>query len=142
VNTGVLDQGQVQAGHIASPGMLQPLLVSVDDEEQVECTYLLENTDIQTSRQMDESRHFITTTATTTFTFTFTIIILVIIIIIIRQREKDKSRQERKGCKQVGHTYFLESTDGQTISEKKNHLIPTYSLLTPKIRGIRWNKME
>jgi len=45
VNTGVLDQGQVQAGHIASPGTLQPLLVSAGDEEQVECTCFLENMD-------------------------------------------------------------------------------------------------
>ena len=37
-------------GHIALPGMLQPLLVSAGDEEQVECTYLLENTDGQTDK--------------------------------------------------------------------------------------------
>ena len=35
-------------GHIVSPGMLQPLLVSVGDEEQMECTWFLENTDGQT----------------------------------------------------------------------------------------------
>jgi hypothetical protein len=29
-----------------------------------------------------------------------------------------------------------------SIREKKIHLIPTYSLLTPKIRGIRCSKME
>jgi len=45
VNTGVLDRGQVQAGHIVPPGMLQPLLVSTGDEEQVEHTCFLENTD-------------------------------------------------------------------------------------------------
>src|SRR6267142_6637269 len=48
VNTGVLDQGQVQAGHIVLPGMLQPLLVSVGDEEQVEHTCFLKNMDRQT----------------------------------------------------------------------------------------------
>jgi len=48
VNMGVLDRGQVQVGHIALPGMLQPLLVSIGDEEQVECTCFLENTDGQT----------------------------------------------------------------------------------------------
>src|SRR6266850_4235746 len=33
--------------------MLQPLLVSAGDEEQVECTYLLENMDRWTDRQTD-----------------------------------------------------------------------------------------
>src|SRR6267142_1869217 len=61
VNTGVLDRGQVQVGHIVSPGMLQPLLVSAGDEEQVECTYLLENTDgrmdgrVRTRKQSEPS---------------------------------------------------------------------------------------
>ena len=52
VHMGMLDWGQVQAGHLASPVMLQPSLVSAGDEEQVECTYLLENTDGQTDRQV------------------------------------------------------------------------------------------
>jgi len=55
VNMGVLDQGQVQAGHIVSPRMLQPLFVSIGDEEQVEHTCFLENTDRQTDRQTDAS---------------------------------------------------------------------------------------
>jgi len=59
--------------------------VSAGDEEQVECTYLLKNTDRQTDRQMDESQHFIATTFA--------------VIVIVRQRERDKSRQERKGYK-------------------------------------------
>src|SRR6266850_975032 len=46
VHTGVLNRGQV---HIASPGTLQPWLVSTGDEGQVECTYFLENTDGRTS---------------------------------------------------------------------------------------------
>jgi len=66
--------------------MLQPLLVSAGDEEQVECTYLLENMDGWT----DKSRHFVTATAT------FAIVVLVIVIVVvIRQRERYKSRQER-----------------------------------------------
>src|SRR6267142_632937 len=48
VHTGVLNRGQV---HIASPGTLQPWLVSTGDEGQVECTYLLENTDRRTHQQ-------------------------------------------------------------------------------------------
>ena len=52
VHTGMLDQGRVRAGHLVSPGMPQLLLVSTGDEEQVECTYLLENTDGQTDRQV------------------------------------------------------------------------------------------
>jgi len=65
--------------------MLQPLLVSAGDEEQVECTYLLENMDRQTDRQTDESQHFLAATFA--------------VVIIVRQRERDKSRQERKGYK-------------------------------------------
>jgi len=65
--------------------MLQPLLVSAGDEEQVECTYLLENMD----GQMDESRHFVATA-------TFAVVVLVIVVVVvIRQRERYKSRQER-----------------------------------------------
>jgi len=78
---GLLDRGWVQAGHIASPGMLQPLLVSAGDEEQVKRTYLLENTD----RQTDKSQHFVAAAFT--------------VVIVVRQRERDKSRQERKGYK-------------------------------------------
>src|SRR6266850_3537985 len=55
VNMGVLDRGWVQVGHIALPGMLQPLLVSAGDEEQVECTCFLENTDRQTDGKTDTS---------------------------------------------------------------------------------------
>jgi len=65
--------------------MLQPLLVSAGDEEQVKRTYLLENTDRQTDRQMDESQHFVATAFA--------------IVVVVRQRERDKSRQERKGYK-------------------------------------------
>ena len=57
------------------------MLVSAGDEEQVERTYLLENTD----RRTDESQHFVTTTFA--------------VVVIVRQRERDKSRQERKGYK-------------------------------------------
>ena len=58
VNTGVLDQGWVQVGHIALPGMLQPLLVSTGDEEQVECTCFLENTDRRTDASYCHCCHY------------------------------------------------------------------------------------
>src|SRR6266850_1881083 len=50
VHMGMLDQGRVQVGHLALPVMPQPSLVSAGNEEQVECTYLLENMDGQTDR--------------------------------------------------------------------------------------------
>jgi len=61
------------------------LLVSAVDEEQVERTYLLENMDRWTDRQMNKSQHFVAAAFA--------------IIVIVRQRERDKSRQERKGYK-------------------------------------------
>jgi len=59
--------------------------VSAGNEEQVERTYLLENTDRRMDRRTDKSQHFVAAAFA--------------VIVIVRQRERDKSRQERKGYK-------------------------------------------
>jgi len=110
VHTGVLDQGRVQAGHIASPGMLQPWLVSTGNEGQVECTYLLENTDGQTDKSghgknlnLRHRRHFSCCCCCCCCCHHH-----------CQTEGEGQVKTRRKGSKRVGHTYFLESTDGRT----------------------------
>src|SRR6267142_2372578 len=95
-------------------------------------------TDGQTSQDTERIQTFITVVI---LVVVIVVVVVVVVVIVVRQRG-------REGSKRVGHTYFLESTDGRTSASVKInisysilfHLTTSYSSYFGGKKGISRNK--